>query len=310
MHRQAIHRGRVAYEPNSLGGGCPFQAGTAGFVSFPEQPESDSQKLRGKPRKFADHYTQARLFWDSQTPIEQQHIVNAFRFELTRVQTPAVRERMVAGLRNVAAELAEAVGRGLGMKTLPDPLPKVLAADVTPEVTRSSALSLLARPGDGGVRGRRVALLVAEGVDGTAMRVVAEHLAAAGLVPRYVASTLGSIASSNGEALEADVSAEATPSVLYDAVVIPAEAAAEQLANDGRVVEFVKDQFRHCKPMLVLGSGGSLLEKAGIPPSLPTGAAVPGVVRGDARPEDAVAVFIAAIAKHRHFERETDPPMV
>jgi len=101
MHRQAIHRGRVSYEPNSLGGGCPFQAGAPGFVSFPEPRAEDDHKVRGKAERFADHYTQATLFWNSQTDVEKQHIVNAFRFELSRVQTPAVRERMVSGLMNV-----------------------------------------------------------------------------------------------------------------------------------------------------------------------------------------------------------------
>src|SRR4029077_21101410 len=94
MHRQAINRGRVAYEPNSLGGGCPFQAGAAGFTSFPEPVRED--KVRGKPELFAEHYAQATLFWNSQTPVERLHIIKAFRFELTRVQTPAVRKRVVA----------------------------------------------------------------------------------------------------------------------------------------------------------------------------------------------------------------------
>src|SRR4026209_1246152 len=102
MHRQAIHRGRVSYEPNSLGGGCPFQAGSAGFVSFPEPREREDHKVRGKPERFADHYRQATLFWKSQTDIERRHIVNAFRFELSRVQTPAGRERMGSGLLDVA----------------------------------------------------------------------------------------------------------------------------------------------------------------------------------------------------------------
>ena len=116
MHRQALHRGRVSYEPNSLGGGCPFQAGASGFVPFPEPMEPESHKVRGKPERFADHYTQATLFWNSQTPVEKTHIVNAFRFELSRVQTPAVRERMVSGLMNVAPELARAVAEGLGIR--------------------------------------------------------------------------------------------------------------------------------------------------------------------------------------------------
>jgi catalase len=104
FHRQAINRGRVSYEPNSLAGGCPFQAGSRGFVSYPQPIEGS--KVRGKPELFAEHYGQARLFWKSQTAVEQRHIVEAFRFELTRVQTPAVRERIVAGLVNVDPNLA------------------------------------------------------------------------------------------------------------------------------------------------------------------------------------------------------------
>ncbi len=104
MHRQTINRGRVAYEPNSLGGGCPFQAGKVGFTSFPQPIEED--KVRGKPEKFADHYTQAALFYQSQTPVEQAHIMRAFRFELTKVQVPAIRARVVSQLANVDAGLA------------------------------------------------------------------------------------------------------------------------------------------------------------------------------------------------------------
>ena len=114
MHRQSIPRGRVAYEPNSLAGGCPFQAGAAnkGFVSFP-QPVRE-EKLRGNPEKFADHYTQATLFYESQTDWEKQHIAGGFRFELSKLTVPAIRERMVAGLLNVSAELATMVAEELG----------------------------------------------------------------------------------------------------------------------------------------------------------------------------------------------------
>ena len=176
MHRQAIHRGRVSYEPNSLGGGCPFQAGAAGFVSFPEPREEGDHKVRGKAERFADHYTQATLFWNSQTDVEKQHIINAFRFELSRVQTPAIRERMVSGLMNVAAELAEGVAEGLGIREMPAPMPKVLTRDVKPEVSVSPALSLFARPGDGSIRTRRVAILVADGCDGAALVALANRL--------------------------------------------------------------------------------------------------------------------------------------
>ena len=123
MHRQAINRGRVAYEPNSLAGGCPFQAGTAGFTSFPEPLIGD--QVRAKPERFADHYTQATLFWNSQTAVEKAHIIRAFRFELSRAQVPAVRERVVAMLANVADDLAASMAQGLGMP-VPAALPKAI----------------------------------------------------------------------------------------------------------------------------------------------------------------------------------------
>ncbi|MGE0592339.1 MAG: catalase [Vicinamibacterales bacterium] len=310
MHRQAIHRGRVAYEPNSLGGGCPFQAGAAGFVSYPEPREDGDVKVRGKAERFADHYTQATLFWNSQTPVEQQHIINAFRFELSRVQTAAVRERMVSGLMHVAADLAQGVASGLGMREMPVPMPKVLTEDVTPEVTTSRALSLFARPGDGSIRTRRVAILVADGCNGASLVALANRLTGEGAVPRVVASRLGAVQPSEGHAIEVDASIEAAPAVLYDAVVLPdgAEAVAA-LRADGQVLEFIKDQYRHCKPLLAAGASHELLTACGIEWLLPDGHADPGVIVA----EDAAAAtdaFIAAIARHRHFARETDPPRV
>jgi catalase len=310
MHRQAIHRGRVSYEPNSLGGGCPFQAGAKGFVSFPEPREASDHKVRGKAERFADHYTQATLFWNSQTEVEKQHIINAFRFELSRVQTPAVRERMVSGLLNVARELAEPVAVGLGIRELPAPMPKVMTADITPEVSVSPALSLFARPGDGSIRTRRVAIVVADGCDGDAVIAIADRLTDEGAVPRFVSTTLGSVQPAKGGVIEVDVSLEAAPAVLYDALVLPSGAAAvTALRGDGRTLEFIKDQYRHCKPILVLAEGADLLQACGIDTTLPNGQADAGVLVAS----DAASVtddFVAAIAKHRHFARETDPPRV
>jgi catalase len=311
MHRQAINRGRVSYEPNSLGGGCPFQAGAAGFVSFAEPKEPQAHKVRGKAERFADHYTQATLFWNSQTAVEKTHIINAFRFELSKVQAPAVRERMVSGLMNVATELAEAVAAGLGIRSLPPPMPKALERAITPEVTTSPSLSLFARPGDGSVRTRRVALLVADGVEASTLRALSERLTAAGSVPRFVSSRLGAVETMAGETLEVDISMEAAPAVLYDALVLPdGQAAVRALTSDGRTLEFVKDQYRHCKPILVLGGGIAILDEAGIPRELPNGDADPGLVISSDAGRGAVDTFIAALGRHRHFERETDPPRV
>ncbi len=310
MHRQTIHRGRVSYEPNSLGGGCPFQAGAAGFVSLREPLEAMEHKVRGKAERFADHYTQATLFWQSQTPVEQAHIVNAFRFELSRVQTPAIRERMVASLRNVAEELAQAVARGLGIDELPEPMPKVQAAPIEPEVAVSPALSLFARRGDGSVKARRVAILVADGVEADRLMALADELQGVGAVPRFLGINLSAVTTAGGKRLPVDSSVEATPSVLFDAVVLPdGRAATDRLATDGRVLEFIRDQYRHCKPMLVFGSGEQLMSTADVPVTLSSGTPDPGIVvaaAGEAAADD----FLRLLAAHRQFERETDPPLV
>ena len=308
FHRQSIPRGRVAYEPNSLGGGCPFQAGKLGFISFPEPIEGD--KLRGKPEKFADHYTQATLFYNSQTPVEQNHIVEAFRFELTKVQTPAVRARMVAGLRNVDADLASRVAQGLGID-LPEPLPRVLAKPQRPEVTSSGALSLFSRPGDGSIRTRRVALLVADGVDADALQSVYDALAEQGAVANYVGLRLGAVQSASNEPVEVEVTMETAPAVLFDALVLPSgKTAIDTLARSGHAMEFIKLQYRHCKPILALEGAGALLEGAGISPRLPDGTDDPGLLVVEAGHEASAETFIKAIARHRHFERQMDPPPI
>jgi catalase len=308
FHRQSINRGRVAYEPNSLAGGFPNQAGARGFVSFPQQVEGS--KVRGKPELFAEHYGQARLFWKSQSHVEQQHIIDAFEFELTRVQTPAVRVRIVAGLVNVDAHLAQAVADRLGIP-LPPALPRVHGTPI-PDYPPSPSLSLLARPGKTGIRTRRVALLAAAGVDGVVARRVYASLLKDGAQPRIVGNRLGAARSLDDEPLDIEVTVQATPSVLYDAVVIPpGDASGEALARDPRVLEFLRDQYRHDKPFLVLGGGRRLLAAAGIPGELPNGEPDPGLVVADAPAlAAALATFKAALARHRVYARETDPPRV
>jgi len=310
MHRQAIHRGRVSYEPNSLGGGCPFQAGVKGFVSFPEPREDGDHKVRGKAERFADHYTQATLFWNSQSDVEKRHIIAAFRFELSRVQTPAVRERMVSGLMHVASELAEGVAKGLGLRELPEPMPKVMTRKVSPEVAASPALSLFARPGDAGIKTRRVAILVADGCDGAALTALASRLTDEGAVPRFVSTTLGAVRPASGDPIEIDVSLEAAPAVLYDALVLPdGPEAVSALRADGRTLEFIKDQYRHCKPILAAGASRALLDACGIETMLPGGQPDAGLIVSPDT-SDALDAFIAALAGHRNFARETDPPRV
>ena len=304
IHRQAIPRGRVAYEPNSLGGGCPFQGGMQGYVSFPQPVEE--VKVRGKSEKFADHYTQATLFYESQTDVEKAHMVGAFRFELSKVGVPAIRQRMLAGLVNASPDLAARVAAGLGMD-VPEPLPKALTAPVTPEVAASPALSLMASPGNGDVRGRKVAILIADGVDTASVTSVQTALVAAGVVAMLVASRLGTIDGAGGP-LEATATMENSPAVLFDALVLPdGTDGLDRLRALGRTNEFIQNQYRHCKTILALGASTSLLEAAGIEMTLPGGEADPGLMAGDA---SQVQAFLQGLARHRHYERDLDPPLV
>ena len=301
LHRQAIPRGRVAYEPNSLGGGCPFQAGAAGFVSFPQPIEGE--KLRGKPEKFAEHYAQASLFYESQTDVEKAHIAGGFRFELSKVTVPAIRERMVASLVNVSAELAATVAAGLGMG-VPKALPRALARPVAPEVKMSAALSLTALPGDGGIRTRKVAILAADAVHGASIMAMVSSLAAAGAVPVVIAPRLGRVKTADGKPLEASGTLENSAPVLFDALVLPDGVdGVTNLARHDKTMDFIRDQYRHGKTILALGASKALLASAGVSTTLPSGESDPGMLLASAG-KDVAAAFVAAVGKHRHTERE------
>jgi catalase len=306
LHRQSIARGRVSYEPNSLAGGCPYQAGAKGFVSFPAPVEGD--KVRGKPEKFADHYTQATLFYRSQTAWEQAHIVGGFRFKLSKLTVPAIRERMLASLRNVDEDLASQVANGLGM-TLPAAMPRVLPTPPEAEVRESPALSLTARPGDVGVRTRQVAMLVADGVDRDSLMAIHAALMAAGAVPRLVGARLGDYTAIDGQAITVDASMENSPAVLFDGLVLPDGAAGvKALSADGHTPEFIMTQYRHGKTILALGAASGLLTKAGLAAKGKGGHVDPGMlVLAASNHEAAASQFVAALTKHRHPERERVP---
>ena len=224
-----------------------------------------SRKTRsaGSPRNSPTTTPQATLFYESQTPVEKAHIAAAFRFELSKVTVPAIRQRMVASLVNVSRALAEEVAAGLGME-VPSAMPRAIAAPPSPEVKKSPALSLTALPGVLGIRTRQIAILVADGVDRASI---------APFMPRWSRKRRWSTMSGrvSGHSLErwgrdrADKSLENSPSVLFDAIVLPdGNEAVETLARLGHAMEYVKDQYRHCKTILALGASRKLLERAGI----------------------------------------------
>jgi catalase len=210
---------------------------------------------------------------------------------------------------NAAPDLAQRLAQDLGME-LPAPLPKALENPAAPEVEASPALSLMARPGDGGIRTRKIAVLVANGVEGASLGKLVSALVAAGAVPRLVGARLGTCVGVGGEKFAVDATMENSPGFLFDALVLPDGAAAvEALDADAHTLEFLRDQYWHCKTILALGASEALLAEAQIPMALPDGAADPGLILADAAGADeAIAAFITAVGGPRHFGRENDPP--
>ena len=307
--RQSINVGRVVYHPNTLGGGCPMQAGGAagGFVSHPEA--IDGQKVRERGEKFFDHFSQATLFWNSQSDPEKQHIVQALRFELGKVEVPEVRERMVGMLAQVDRTLAEQVAQGLGLAVpkLAGPLNLSVPADADPKtyqpvarkqaVARSQALSMASTVKDS-AETRKVAILAADGVDGDEIDVMRRALLASGAVPKIVAPHGGSLKPGAGAAPAVDFTLLTVGSVLFDAVFIPGGAASTSaLAGDATAVLFVREAYKHCKAVAASGTGLAVLEAAGVD-------ARDVLARREGVNAQLTGAFIEAIAQHRDWGRE------
>jgi len=229
-------------------------------------------------------------------------------FEYGHDNAVAPTQRMLASLVNVSPVLASGVASGLGMP-VPAALPKAIERAPLPEVQRSDALSLMALPGECGIRTRQIAILVADGVHGASIATLHSALLAAGAVAHFIGPRVGKFIADGDAEIEANKSLENSPSVLFDALVLPDGAnGIETLARDGHTMEYVKDQFRHGKTILALGASRKLLAMAGIAPS-PGGDA--GLIFAEsAQAADVAPAFIAGIAAHRHPSRDSDPPKI
>ncbi|WP_199430116.1 catalase [Qaidamihabitans albus] len=302
--QQAIHKGRTSYFKNSLGGGCPALADSGAFTHYAEKVEG--HKIRRRSESFKDYYSQATLFWNSMSEVEAEHIVSAFRFELGKVETMEVRARVVEHLKHVDHGLATRVAAGIGV---PPP-----AAEATPNHGRSSpALSQLNAPMHR-IDSRKVAVLVADGVDGDGVRRLVDALGKQGALPEVLAPTDGRVRAATGEDIEADRALNTMASVLYDAVVVPCGPdSVATLSQDGYAVHFVTEAYKHVKPVAGFGSGLKLLRRAGVADELAddTGVLVDnGVVSSKAAeqslPEEFFARLGEELAKHRAWQRRTE----
>ncbi|HEY7134608.1 MAG TPA: catalase [Acidimicrobiia bacterium] len=255
-------KGRANYEPNSWPGalGGPRED-PAGYRTFPAVEGGEMRRLR--PESFADHYSQARQFYVSQTPVERKHIANAFVFELSKVETPAIRRRMVANLRNVDEGLAAAVADGIGISELPERTPAAREPVALPE---SPALSIL-RNGPDALTGRKVGVLVGEGTDAAVLDGLTDALGAEGVDLEVVAPKVEGVKRSDGTPVQAKQKVDGGPSVLYDAVaIVLSNDSAEWLASDATAKDFVSDAFAHCKVIGYTPAAAPLLDAAGVEP--------------------------------------------
>jgi len=287
------------YEPNSISGNWPREVPPAdrdgGFTSHATRVHEAKVRLRSP--SFADYYSHPRLFWRSLTDFEQQHMIDAFRFELGKVIRPYIRERVVDLLTRVDTALAAEVAAGLGIVLTEEQLSRELPKPVN-TLERDPALSLYAT-GKQVLKARRVALLVADGVSGKSVDAIRNALKKEGMHPQIFAPHLGEVETQEGGMLKVDGSIEGNPSVLVDAVIVPDGKSVEILARDGNARYYLAQAYKHLKAIGLPGAAWSLAQTAGL--------LVDEEDDGLVTAEDSDAmmkVFFKAASQHRVWARE------
>jgi catalase len=290
-HQMRIPTTRASYHPNSVGGGCPALAGDDAYIHYPEHVTG--QKIRKRSESFADHYSQATLFWNSMADWEKDHIVSAFRFELGKVERHHVREGVVDNLNHVDHDLAVAVAEGVGVEP-PDKSATENHGRGSPALSQAGTAHSPAT--------RKIAILVTDGVNADDVEVVWDGLRDLGAQPEILAPRDGTVRAADGAAVQVTRSLSTVDSVLYDAVVVPGGAeSVRTLSADGKAVYFVTEAYKHYKAIGALCEGSELLSAARVP----DGGRDQGVVVTDRPDGEFVRRFGDAVAAHRHFGRQT-----
>ena len=294
----AMHNpvGRANYEPNSWSGEerGPREDPAIGFQSF--AAAEGGEACRARPELFADHYSQARLFFASQSPVEQTHIVNSFVFELSKVERIDIRERMVANLRNVDDEFAAMVADGLGLADLP-PASTPARSPIT-DLAPSPALSILQNT-VATFAGRKLGILVTDGTDARTLAALVAAAEAEGAVVELIAPKIGGITASDKSVHPAQQKIDGGPSVLYDAVaIIPSVNGAALLADQAAAKDFVNDAHSHCKFIGYAPSANALFDAAGLSGLMDVGYVALGAKKSTA------TAFVHTCRRLRHWDRE------
>jgi catalase len=295
--QMAVPKGQVNYEPSSLGPDIARESLEGGYQTFPA--EEQGEQLRIRPESFADHYTQARMFFASQTEPEQNHIVSALVFELSKCLVPRVREAVLSHLVNIEPTLAAKVAAGLGFPKEITPAPLTVEAKDMPP---SPMLSLLAKAKPT-FEGRKVGCLLSDGCDGDLVAELKAAVQAAGGKVEIIAPTIYGVTSATGELIAADHKIDGGPSVLFDAVaILPSDAGGAKLALEAAAVNFLRDAFSHLKVIGYLPAAAPLFVKGGVNDAAPD--TDPGLI---AFPSATVNDFVTAASAGRIWGRE---PMV
>ena len=297
FHRQTINKGRANYEPNSIDSGWPKEtppaASGGGFESYPERMEG--HKVRARSPSFGDHFSQATLFWNSMSAPEKEHIIGAYSFELGKVERVFIRERQVNEiLANIDLELARRVAENIGVT--PPTAPTVSLKQPNP--ASSPALSLMNHL-SGNIKSRKVAILIANGVDGKAIEAFKQKLADEGAIAKLIGPSPAPVKAADGTMLTPDAAMDGMPSIAFDAVFVPGGAQSVQaMAKNGVAKHYLLEAYKHLKPIAVLGEARQLLTALNLPEDA-------GLVTGD--DGDVARVFTAfaqALAQHRIWARE------
>lgn len=313
--RQTINKGRTNYSPNSLRGGHPLPVPEemGGYKHYMEKVEG--KKIRERSNSFKDFFSQAKLFYDSMSDTEKKHILEAFHFELGKVEVMEVRQRMVYMMANVDMELARKIAAGIGADPPEDEkMVREAARDARPRVTGrksvdvSPALSQENLKGTS-IKGRKVAILVDNGFDYQAVAKVREMLMDNDAMVHIVSQFHGMIKSSTGEELKTDKNHVTTASVLYDAIFIPGgEESVQAMKKQGDVIHFINEAYKHCKPVGITGEAVELLSMSatGVTETQMGVRSDMGVVTAgkDVNMSEFVMKFKDAIMEHRHWGRE------
>lgn len=321
--RQTINRGKSSYSPNSLENNDPQQVKVddGGFASYVER--IDAKKVRARSRSFFDHFSQARLFFNSQSEPEKNHLINALRFELGKVKTVAIRERMLGILSQIDETLASSVAYGLGLavpETPEQPVNKSTPADGdqadfepsdVESLLRSSSPLSMAGTVKNSIKTRKIAILAADGVDGKSLNEVSTALEDGGAIIEIIAPRLGEIMTDGNVSIRVDQSLLTAASVLFDAVYVPGgDESVTTIAGEVNAIHFLNEAFKHCKAIAADEAAVEVLNATYFSGKLPqttdneAGVKQGIIISGD--PAKLARQFIGAIAQHRFWEHEVE----